>query len=425
MAERLIFHCDGNNFFASCECIDHPEWRNVPMAVAGNPKDRAGIVVAKNDLAKKAGVQTTDTVWQARNKCPEIVFAAPRHALYADVSRRVNAIYLEYTDRVEPASIDESYLDMTGAPEYFHCTPQELADRLRQRIRDEIGITISVGVSFCKFFAKMGSDYRKPDATTVLTRENYAELLYPLPVGDMLYAGRAAVSTLTRHGIYTIGDLANRTCRELESILGKGGEQLWCYAHGLDESPVRRFDEKTEAKSVSRGTTFRHDLTSMEEVKHGVAVLVDEIASVLRHDQLQGRVVAVTIKRPTLLSVSRQVTLAQPTCLYQEIRDAALQIIQSHWAVSDKSPVRSITIAVTQFAAPDEVVCEQMDLFSLCEPTEAKQKEPTVGREKREKMESAIAGLRQKFGMDAVAQGLYNTQDDIGLLRFTKQDEEQ
>ena len=204
MAGRLIFHCDGNNFFASCECIEHPEWRDVPMAVAGDPKDRCGIVVAKNELAKKAGVKTTDTIWQARQKCPNILFVPPHHDEYARVSRRMNAIFREYTDFVEPASIDESYLDMTGAPGFYGLSPRELADLLRRRVREEIGITISVGVSFCKVFAKMGSDYRKPDATTLIFRENYQEMLYPLPVATMLYAGRASVQTMARHGIRTI-----------------------------------------------------------------------------------------------------------------------------------------------------------------------------------------------------------------------------
>lgn len=253
MAGRLIFHCDGNNFFASCECIEHPEWRDVPMAVAGDPKDRCGIVVAKNELAKKAGVKTTDTIWQARQKCPNILFVPPHHDEYARVSRRMNAIFREYTDFVEPASIDESYLDMTGAPGFYGLSPRELADLLRRRVREEIGITISVGVSFCKVFAKMGSDYRKPDATTLIFRENYQEMLYPLPVATMLYAGRASVQTMARHGIRTIGELAARSRADLRRMLGKSGEQLWLYANGLDDSPVRRYEDRQEVKSVSRG----------------------------------------------------------------------------------------------------------------------------------------------------------------------------
>ena len=169
--ERLIFHCDCNNFFASCECLERPELKNVPMAVAGDPEYRTGIVVAKNELAKRAGVKTTDTVWQAQKKCPGIVFVPPRHGFYSEISDRVNAIYHEYTEYVEPASIDESYLDMTGTPKFYGMTPVELAGMLRKRVREEIGITISVGVSYNKVFAKMGSDYKKPDATTVITKE--------------------------------------------------------------------------------------------------------------------------------------------------------------------------------------------------------------------------------------------------------------
>lgn len=160
--QRLIFHCDCNNFFASCECLDHPELKSVPLAVAGDPENRVGVVVAKNELAKKYGVKTTDTVWQAKRKCPDLVFVPPRHHLYKEISNRINDIYHEYTEYVEPASIDESYLDMTGAPDFFGMTAREMADALRDRIRTEIGVTISVGVSFNKIFAKMGSDYKNP-----------------------------------------------------------------------------------------------------------------------------------------------------------------------------------------------------------------------------------------------------------------------
>lgn len=161
MPDRIIFHADCNNFFASCECLERPELKDVPMAVAGDPENRVGVVVAKNELAKKYGVKTTDTVYAARKKCPGIVFVPPRHRYYGEISRRVNAIYCEYTEYVEPASIDESYLDVTQALPFYGMTPEALADELRRRIRQEIGITISVGVSFCKIFAKMGSDYRK------------------------------------------------------------------------------------------------------------------------------------------------------------------------------------------------------------------------------------------------------------------------
>ena len=206
MPDRIIFHADCNNFFASCEILERPELKSVPMAVAGDPENRVGIVVAKNEIAKKYGIKTTDTVYAARQKCPDIVFVPPRHHYYSAISKKVNEIYLRYTDYVEPASIDESYIDMTAfvasrAPhaqdsgndtQFLETRARAVADELRSRVRSEIGITISVGVSYCKIFAKMGSDYKKPDATTVITRENYKELLWPLPVGDLFMVGKAA-----------------------------------------------------------------------------------------------------------------------------------------------------------------------------------------------------------------------------------------
>lgn len=419
MAGRLIFHCDGNNFFASCECIEHPEWRDVPMAVAGDPKDRCGIVVAKNELAKKAGVKTTDTIWQARQKCPNILFVPPHHDEYARVSRRMNAIFREYTDFVEPASIDESYLDMTGAPGFYGLSPRELADLLRKRVREEIGITISVGVSFCKVFAKMGSDYRKPDATTLIFRENYQEMLYPLPVATMLYAGRASVQTMTRHGIRTIGELAARPRADLRRMLGKSGEQLWLYANGLDDSPVRRYEDRQEVKSVSRGMTFRRDLVNMEEVRCGVSVLVDEIAATLRQSGLKGSVISVTLKAPTLHTLSHQVTLPHPTYLQQEIRTVTMQLITDHWSVSAKSPVRSITVGVSHLSGENEAYTEQLSLFDLCTSVGNAEKEPTVGLEKQEKVEAAVAKLRKRLGNDAVSLGCYDN-DEIGVRQYGK-----
>ena len=193
MSDPIIFHADCNNFFASCECLERPELKDVPMAVAGDPENRVGVVVAKNEIAKRYGVKTTDTVFQARKKCPDIVFVPPRHHFYSEISRRVNEIYLSYTDLMEPASIDESFLDMTQVTRQLQTDERILANELRRRVREEIGITISVGVSFCKVFAKMGSDYKKPDATTIITRENYKEILWPLPVSELFMAGKAAL----------------------------------------------------------------------------------------------------------------------------------------------------------------------------------------------------------------------------------------
>lgn len=313
MAERLIFHCDCNNFFASCECLERPDLKNVPMAVAGDPEDRVGIVVAKNEMAKKYGVKTTDTVWQAKRKCPEIVFVPPRHQLYKEVSDRVNAIYRDYSDFVEPASIDESCLDLTGTLSYYHMTERELADSIRDRVRKEIGITISIGVANNKIFAKMGSDYKKPDATTVILGEDYKTILWPLPVSDLMFAGKASVTLLNQKGINTVGDLALQPKERITSLLGKGGEVLWIYANGLDTDPVRHWGDVPEVKSVSHGMTFRRDLFTREEIETGVAVQVDRIAMSLRRQDLKGSVITVQIKTPQLVTTDERRCASGPS----------------------------------------------------------------------------------------------------------------
>lgn len=413
--KRLIFHCDCNNFFASCECLERPELKDVPMAVAGDPEFRTGVVVAKNELAKKAGVKTTDTVWQAQRKCPGIVFVPPRHDFYRDVSERVNAIYHEYTEYLEPASIDESYLDLTGTTGFFGLTPVELSDLLRKRVREEIGITISVGVSYNKVFAKMGSDYRKPDATTLITEENFRDLLWPLPVSDLLFAGRATVDVLHKKMIMTIGDLAQRDREYMRQLLGKGGEQLWIYANGLDNEPVRQWGDVEEVKSVSRGMTFRRDLVTEQEIHSGLSVLTDDVATQLRRQNLKGSVIQVQIKTPALKSFSRQTTLNHYTFLQKEILDTAMMLMRNNWNIGSSAPIRALTVGVTHLV-PAEQAYEQLNLFDLGMQTEGNQ----VNREKQEKLEAAVDLLRQKHGSGAISHG-FRDNEYIGITRHKKE----
>ena len=398
--QRLIFHCDCNNFFASCECLDHPELKSVPLAVAGDPENRVGVVVAKNELAKKYGVKTTDTVWQAKRKCPDLVFVPPRHHLYKEISNRINDIYHEYTEYVEPASIDESYLDMTGAPDFYGMTAREMADALRDRIRTEIGVTISVGVSFNKIFAKMGSDYKKPDATTEITPDNYREILWPLPVSDLMFAGKAAVAVLNKKSIHTIGDLARQPKERMRDLLGKGGDQLWLYANGLDTEPVRKWGDAPEIKSVSRGMTFKRDLVTEEEIRTGVAVLVDHVAMSLRRHGLKGAVINIQIKTPDLRVISRQTSLDHYTYLQHEIQEIAMRLIRGNWTIGEKAPIRAITVGVTKLL-PSDQAGEQMDMFDLLVTTNVG-KPIKAQREKHEKLEAAVDSIRRRFGNHAI-----------------------
>ena len=406
---RLIFHCDCNNFFASCECLDKPELRNVPMAVAGNPEDRVGVVVAKNDLAKRYGVKTTDTVWQARKKCPGIVFVPPRHHVYKAVSNKVNAIYRDYSDYVEPASIDESYIDLSGTLGYYGMTARELADSIRKRIREEIGITISVGVSFNKVFAKMGSDYKKPDATTVITPENYREIIWPLPVSDLLFAGKASVKILNERGIRTIGDLALQPQEHIGKLLGKGGGMLWAYANGLDDEPVRLWGDVPEVKSVSHGMTFRRDLVTREEIATGLSVLTDRVATSLRRQGMKGTVVTVQIKSPALQVISRQTSLSRPTWIRHEIQDVAMNLIDANWRIGESSPIRAITVGVSRLIDASEEA-EQTDLLDLLDES------GQSSRKRIDKVEAAVDAIRRKHGSKAVTLANQDNGED-GILR--------
>ena len=238
--DRVIFHCDLNAFYASVELLSYPELREKPVAVCGDPAARHGIILAKNEAAKAQGVKTAETILQARRKCPALLLLPAPHDKYRYYSRLAGEIYRRYTDLVEPFGIDESWLDVTGTLGLFGGDPAALADRLREEMKRELGLTISVGVSFNKVFAKLGSDYKKPDATTVISREQVPQILWPLPVTDLLFVGRASARMLAEHHIHTIGDLARARREDLKKWLGKHGEQLHDAANGWDHSPVRR-----------------------------------------------------------------------------------------------------------------------------------------------------------------------------------------
>lgn len=338
---RTILHCDCNGFYASVECTRNPELKKVPMAVCGNPENRHGIILAKNELAKKFQIQTAETVWQAKRKCPHLVLIEPHRQLYTEYSRRVNDIYKEYTDLVEPFGIDESWLDVTGSRALFG-DGVNIADTLRKRVKLELGLTISVGVSFNKVFAKLGSDYKKPDATTLFSAENWQEKIFPLPVETLLFVGSKVQEKLSHLCITTIGDLAASNPQLLVSHLGKLGRTLWTYANGLDDSPVIPQEDGSQAKSIGNSYTFRKDLTTWEQVDEGIRFLSDSVASRLRAVQLKCSTVSLSVKDPSLKTLTKQKKLAMPTFLSSEISKAAMELIRSFW--SQGKPVRMLNV---------------------------------------------------------------------------------
>ena len=310
--DRTILHVDLNNFYASVECLYRPEIRGMPVVVAGDVEARHGIILAKNYPAKELGVKTGEAIWQAKQKCPGLIIVPPDFKKYLRFSKMAREIYADYTDRIEAFGIDEAWLDVSGSQEIFGTGPV-IADTIRRRLGEEIGLTASVGVSFNKIFAKLGSDMKKPDATTVITEENFRQKVWPLPVGELLYVGRATKRKLVSRAIFTIGDLARRDMNDLKLLLGVWGETLWHFANGLDLDPVRQVGEDSLIKSVGNSTTTARDLLNEEDVKIIMYVLAESVAARLRIHGLRCSTVAISVRDNELLSFERQGKLPTPT----------------------------------------------------------------------------------------------------------------
>ena len=389
-SDRVILHCDMNGFYASVELLERPDLRDKPMAVSGDPDSRHGIILAKNELAKRAGVVTAETIWQAKKKCPDLQLVRPHRSKYTHYSGLINQIYLRFTDLVEPFSIDESWLDVTASQQLFG-SGKEIADTIRETVKKELGLTLSAGVSFNKIFAKLGSDYKKPDATTVITRDNFKEILWPLPVRDMIFVGQSTADKLLHSGVKTIGDLARANPKSLTSLLGKQGQVLWIYANGLENAPVARYGESEPIKSVGNGITFRRNLTSEDDIITAVTGLSDTVAGRLRKHRLKAFGVKVDIKDPTFKSISRQKQLFTPTNLAEELTRASMELIHGSWRAG--APIRLLTITAINLV--DENTEEQLSLFASDEAT----------HQKGEKIERTMDTIRDKFGAGAITFG--------------------
>ena len=417
--DRVILHCDMNSFFASVELLDHPELRDVPVAVSGSADTRHGIILAKNQPAKKFGVQTAETIWQAKRKCPGLVLLPSHHEKYKEYNKKINKIFLDYTDMVEPFSIDESWLDVTGSIRLFG-SGRKIADTIRERVRTELGITLSAGVSFNKIFAKMGSEYMKPDATTEITRENYKDILWPMPVSELFFCGWSTAQKLMDMGISTIGDLAQADAAVLERALGKQGPVLRTYARGEDDSPVRLYDQKEKIKSVGNGLTFTHDLTSDDEILTALTDLSDTVAVRLRKYQLKAYGIKVDIKDTSLKVVSHQKQLVKPTYLADEIREYAYEIVKDSWPSG--KPVRMLTVTGINLADEDEG--EQLSLFAAGEQPSLSSGDPASAdllvnghdkaHEKSESVERTMDEIRKRFGNGSIKFGRV-IGNDIGV----------
>jgi DNA polymerase-4 len=387
---RVILHVDLNNFYASVECLHRPELRNLPVAVCGDPNLRHGIVLAKNYPAKKFGIKTGEVIWHARQRCPDLVVVPPDYSLYLRFARLAREIYLDYTDQIEPFGIDEAWLDVTNSSNLYG-NGEKIADEIRARIKFELGITASVGVSYNKIFAKLGSDMKKPDATTVIRPDNFQDLVWPLPASDLLYVGKATEQKLRRYGIKTIGDLASASQYFLHFILGKWGDILWSFAHGQDTTPVAPFGEEGIIKSIGNSTTTPRDLENNNDVKLIIYLLSESVAARMREHGFKCRTVQIHVRGCDLAVFERQGKVAKPTYLSSEIALRAMELFHTNYCW--EKPVRSIGVRGTDFVTEGTPV--QVSLFI-----------DEAERKQREDLEHTVDGLRRRFGHFIIQRGI-------------------
>lgn len=382
--ENGILHVDMNNFYASVETLYAPQYKDVPMAVAGDKESRHGIILAKNMLAKLQGVQTAEPIWQAMRKCPDLQLVPPHHERYVMFSHMAKKIYAGYTDRVEPFSLDECWLDVYGSERLFG-TGREIAEDIRRRVKDELGLTVSIGVSFNKVFAKLGSDYKKPDAVTEFGRREMEEIIWKMPCKELLFVGPSTEAALHKYGVHTIGDIARLDRRTINSLLGRRGDILWVYANGLDASPVQRIDAQEAPKTIGSSTTLPRDITTEADVRATLLDLAETVAAQLRQQGLRAGEVQITVRNSEFKEVQRQRQLGAAVCDSQSIYRAAVELYRRE---NLRWQVRLLGVRAGRLVPDDG---RQLSMF-----------EETDGLKRQEDLESALDRLRERFGRESV-----------------------
>ncbi len=381
---RKILHSDLNNFYASVECLLDESLRDYPVVVCGSISDRHGVVLAKNMIAKKAGVKTGMVLFEAKNLCPNLKSVEAHHDLYMQYSKAVKDIYREYTDRVESFGIDEAWIDITDCKKHGG-DAYKIADEIRQRVKTEIGLTVSIGVSFNKVFAKLGSDIKKPDAITVITPQNYRQIAWNLPVEDLLYVGRATKRKLNSLTIYTIGDLANFKKDIIIKKLGKWGEVLHEYACGLDNEPVKTYEERNEIKSVGNSLTFYRDLTCNSEVEALLILLAESVCSrMIDYGFKLARTIHLTITTNNLESITRMAKM-QPTALATEVTSAAYALFKNNYKWNN-GLVRGLGISVSDFTDSEQLTLDTN----------------SNSRQRQKILQDTVETLRRRFGRNII-----------------------
>lgn len=400
--ERQILHIDCNKFYASVECFLHPELRDKPVAVGGDEESRHGIILTKNEIASKYGLTVGEPIWKAKQKCRNLIIVTPNFPTYIEFSKKVRSILEDYTDLIEPFGLDESWIDVSG--DWFK-NGREIGFEIKERVRKEVGITVSVGVSYNKIFAKLGSDYRKPNAMTVITKKNFKKIVWPLKCSDMIMVGPATTRKLNQYGIYTLGDLANSNEAFLKNTLGKNGILLRRYARGEDMSPVRHKDIERDIKSIGNATTTIRDLKNVQDVKIIFTVLAESVVRRMRNLGLKGTTLSIYVRDKNLGSFIRQCKLPAPTNVSGELIENAMRLFIANY--DWKLPIRSLGITVTDF---DFDFISQFDFSKTIEK-----------REKLEKIDTTVELIKDRYGSYCIGRG--TTLIDKELSHFSPYDD--
>lgn len=401
--ERSILHSDANNFYASVECLYNPSLHGKPIAVAGNVEERHGIVLAKSNEAKACGVKTGDVLWHAKQKCPDIMFIPPHYDLYLKHSKMLQDIYADYTDRIEPFGLDEAWIDVTGSSMLFG-SGEEIAQKIRKRVKTELGITVSIGVSYNKVFSKLGSDMKKPDAVTVITKEDFKEKVWKLPVNEMIFVGYSTLKKLMSRYIYTIGELARTEPGNMNCWLGKTGLLIWGYANGFDSTPVSAAGVNPVIKSIGNSTTAPQDILTESDAKMTLMMLSESVSARLREHEFVCETVQLSIRSANLSWIERQAKLDVPNRTSKSIFDLAMSLFKAN---HDGQPVRGLGVRASQLKYADFI---QLSFLSDC-----------ARIFKHEELETAVDGIRNRFGHSSLQRGVMLTDFDYSKHDFKKE----
>lgn len=381
---RTILHSDMNSCYASIEAKLNPKLKNKAMAVCGDPKNRHGIILAKSQEAKIMGVKTGEAIWQAKIKCPNLILVPPHYEKYLEFSRKARKIYYSYTNRVEPFGLDECWLDVSESLKLFG-SGEEIANEIRKRMKNELGITVSVGVSFNKVFAKLGSDLKKPDATSVIKRENFKEMVWPLDISSIIGIGKSTKRKLNGIGIYTLGELAKSDVKTVKGILGINGLYLWQYANGFDDRPVKDYSYKEIIKTIGNSSTLVEDLYTNEEVYNIFQILSLNVSKRLREANLSSMGIKIFIRDNNLFSYEFQALINNQTQSSIILAEKAIDLFKKKYKWN--FPIRALGLRAINLV--DSKIPTKTDIFSDYKKIL-----------KKENLDKAIYDIRKKYNKD-------------------------